>query len=40
VPAGQSRPIETFLTFPNREGESLTAPKWTTEVIEVRGASQ
>lgn len=40
VPAGQSRPFETFLTFPNREGESLTAPKWTTEVIEVRGASR
>lgn len=40
VPAGQTRSFETFLTFPNREGESLTAPKWTAEVLEVRGANR
>ncbi|MBD9647935.1 hypothetical protein JVX98_08145 [Ensifer sp. PDNC004] len=40
VPAGQSRSFETFLTFPNREGESLTAPKWTTDIREVRGANR
>lgn len=40
VPAGQSRPFETFLTFPNREGQSLTAPKWTTDIVEVRGTNR
>lgn len=40
IPPGQSRPFETFLTFPNREGENLAAPKWTTEVREVRGAGR
>ncbi|MEI2299626.1 hypothetical protein [Ensifer sp. MJa1] len=40
VPAGQNRAFETFLTFPNREGESLTAPKWTTAVLEVRSANR
>jgi len=40
VPAGQSRPFETFLTFPNREGQSLTAPKWTADIVEVRGTNR
>jgi hypothetical protein len=40
VPAGQDRAFETYLTFPNREGESLTAPKWTTSVLEVRGGAR
>ncbi|MCA1404597.1 hypothetical protein I6F26_10660 [Ensifer sp. IC3342] len=39
VPGGQSRSFETFLTFPFREGEPPTAPKWTYEVSEVRGAT-
>lgn len=39
VPVGQAKPFETFLTFPSREGESLTAPKWTYQVLEVRGAA-
>ena len=39
VPVGQARPFETFLTFPSREGESLTTPKWTYQVLEVRGAA-
>ncbi|WEX86160.1 hypothetical protein PZN02_002421 [Sinorhizobium garamanticum] len=39
VPGGQSRPFETFLTFPFREGEPPTAPKWTYEVSQVRGAA-
>ncbi|MBP1883407.1 hypothetical protein [Sinorhizobium mexicanum] len=38
VPGGQSRPFETFLTFPFRDGEPPTAPKWTYEVSQVRGA--
>ncbi len=39
VPVGQARPFETFLTFPSREGVSLTTPKWTYQVLEVRGAA-
>lgn len=39
VPGGQSRAFETFLTFPFREGEPPTAPKWSYEVSEVRGAA-
>ncbi len=40
VPSGQSRPFETFLTFPNREGQSLTAPKWTADIVEIRGTNR
>ncbi|MBB4185424.1 hypothetical protein [Sinorhizobium terangae] len=39
VPGGQSRPFETFLTFPFRDGEPPTTPKWTYEVSQVRGAA-
>ncbi|MCA1367676.1 hypothetical protein I6F15_09705 [Bradyrhizobium sp. BRP14] len=40
VPSGQSRPFETFLTFPFRLDEPPTAPKWSYRVSEVRGAAQ
>ncbi|WEX76441.1 hypothetical protein PYH37_004744 [Sinorhizobium numidicum] len=39
VPGGEARPFETFLTFPFRNGEAPTAPKWTYRVSEVRGAA-
>ncbi|NRP70389.1 hypothetical protein ILFOPFJJ_01269 [Ensifer psoraleae] len=39
VPGGQSRPFETFLTFPFRDGEAPTAPKWTYEISQVRGTA-
>jgi hypothetical protein len=39
VPAGQSRPFETFLTFRYREDEAPTAPKWSYGVSDVRGAA-
>ncbi|RVG66594.1 hypothetical protein [Sinorhizobium meliloti] len=40
VPGGQSRPFETFLTFPFRPDEAPTAPKWSYRVSEVRGSSR
>ncbi|WP_026618994.1 hypothetical protein M728_002139 [Ensifer sp. WSM1721] len=39
VPGGQSRPFETFLTFPFRLDEPPTAPKWSYRVSAVRGAA-
>ncbi|MCA1490920.1 hypothetical protein [Sinorhizobium alkalisoli] len=40
VPAGQTRPFETFLTFPFRADEPPVAPKWSYEVSQVRGATR
>jgi len=40
VPGGQSRPFETFLTFPFRADEPPVAPKWTYQVSQVRGATE
>lgn len=40
VPAGQSRPFETFLTFRFRADEAPVAPKWTYQVSQVRGATE
>lgn len=39
VPGGQSRPFETFLTFPFRADEAPVAPKWSYQVSQVRGAA-
>ncbi|HXV30618.1 MAG TPA: hypothetical protein VD840_09830 [Sinorhizobium sp.] len=39
VPAGQSRPFETFLTFPHRPDEPPVAPKWTYQVSQVKGGA-
>lgn len=38
--AGQSRPFETFLTFPYRPDEAPIAPKWSYRVSEIRGAAR
>ncbi|OAP38321.1 hypothetical protein AU381_22365 [Sinorhizobium glycinis] len=40
VPGGETRPFETFLTYPYRADEAPTAPKWSYTVSEVRGATR
>jgi hypothetical protein len=39
VPGGQSRPFETFLTFPHRPDEPPVVPKWSYQVSQVKGAA-
>lgn len=39
VPGGESRPFETFFTFPYRADEAPVAPKWSYRVSEVRGTA-
>jgi hypothetical protein len=39
VPGGETRPFETFLTFPFRPDETPKAPKWSYRIVEARGAT-
>jgi len=39
VPAGREQTFETFFTFPNRFGVEPAAPKWTTQISNIRGVA-
>ena len=39
VPAGRDQTFETFFTFPNRFGIEPSAPKWTTQISNIRGVA-
>ncbi len=39
VPGGETRPFETFLTFPFRQDEAPMAPKWSYRIVEAKGAA-
>ncbi|MCV9999903.1 hypothetical protein OE766_16820 [Pararhizobium sp. YC-54] len=39
VPAGREQAFETFFTFPNRFGTEPSAPKWTTQISNIRGVA-
>lgn len=39
VPAGAEQTFETFFTFPTRFGVEPSAPKWTTQISNIRGVA-
>ncbi|WP_428415091.1 hypothetical protein [Pararhizobium sp.] len=39
VPAGREQTFETFFTFPARFGVEPAAPKWTTQISNIRGVA-
>ncbi|AFL53107.1 hypothetical protein ABIE78_000999 [Sinorhizobium fredii] len=39
IPGGETRPFETFLTFPFRPDEAPRAPKWSYRIVEAKGAT-
>ncbi|ASY57257.1 hypothetical protein [Sinorhizobium sp. CCBAU 05631] len=39
VPGGETRPFETFLTFPFRPDEIPKAPRWSYRIVEAKSAT-